>query len=56
MSGVNETRFLVQHESRDCKCGLSKSVCNSKQKWNHNECRYECKELEDWSSCKDDYM
>ena len=32
MSGVNETRFLVQHESCDCKCVLNKSVCNSKQK------------------------
>ena len=28
----------------------------SKQKWNHDECWCECKELDDWSSCKDDYM
>ena len=28
MSGVNETRFLVQHESCECKCGLNESVCN----------------------------
>ena len=47
------TRFLVQHES--CKFGLNKSVCNSKQKWSHNECRCKCKERDDWSSCKDDY-
>ena len=39
MSVVNETRFLVQHESRECKCGSNKSVCYSKQKWNHNECQ-----------------
>ena len=32
MSGVNETRFIVQHESCECKCVLNKSVCNSKQK------------------------
>ena len=38
MSVVNETRFLVQHESCECKCGLNESVCYSKQKWNHNEC------------------
>ena len=30
ISGVNETRFLVQHESCECNCGLKKSVCNSK--------------------------
>ena len=29
MSGVNETRFLDQHESWECKCGLNESVCNS---------------------------
>ena len=32
MSKVNETRFSVQHESRDCKCRLNGNVCNSKQK------------------------
>ena len=31
MSGLNETNFLVQHESCECKCRLNKSVCNSKQ-------------------------
>ena len=47
MSGVNETRFLVQHESCNCKCELNESVCNSKQKWNHNKRWCECKELDD---------
>ena len=55
-SRVNETRFLVQHESCECKCRLNEGVCNSKQKWNHDECRCECKELNDWSSCSVDYM
>ena len=32
MLGVNETRFLVQHESCKCKCKLNEIVCNSKQK------------------------
>ena len=45
MSGVNERRFLVHHESCKCKCRLNKSSCNSKQKSNYNECRCECKEL-----------
>ena len=46
MSGVNETRFLVQHESCNCKCRLNESVCNSKQRWNHDECWCEYKELD----------
>ena len=36
MSRVNRTRFLIQHKSRECKCGLNKNVCNSKQKWDHS--------------------
>ena len=32
VSGVNETRFIVQYKSCECKCGLNKSVCNSNQK------------------------
>ena len=28
------SRFLVQHESCECKCRFSESICNSKQKWN----------------------
>ena len=44
---VNETRFLVQNKLCECKCGLNESVCNSKQKWNHNECWCECKKLDD---------
>ena len=56
MSVVNETRFLVQHESCDRKCGLNESLYNSKQKWNHVECRCQWKKLDDWSSCKTDYM
>ena len=35
---------------------LNKSVCNSKEKWDHHECRCESKKLDDWSSCKDAYM
>ena len=34
MSGVNETRFLVKHESCKCKCGLIESVYNPEQIWN----------------------
>ena len=56
MSGVNETRFLVQHESCECKCGLNESVCNSKQNWNPGERWCEYKELDNWGSCEKYYM
>ena len=55
MSGVNETRFFIQHESCECKCELNESVCNSKQKWNHNEYWCECKELNICGSCEKGY-
>ena len=29
MFGVNEKRFLVQHESCKCTCGMKESVCNN---------------------------
>ena len=56
MSEVNETRFIVQHESYKRKCGLNESVSNSKQNWNYDECRCECKESDVWSSHKKFYM
>ena len=56
MLGVNETRFLVLHESYESKCRLNENVWITKQKWNHDECQCECKELDDWSSCKKGYL
>ena len=44
MSGVNETRFLVQHESCKRKYGLNENFCDSKQKCNLNKCRCEFRE------------
>ena len=35
---------------------MNESVWNSKGKWNHDEYQCECKELNDRSSCKDDYI
>ena len=49
-------RFLVQHDSCECECGLNKTVFISKQKWNLDDCQCVCKELADWISCKDDYI
>ena len=50
-----EAKFLVHHRSCECKCRLNESVCNSKKKWNHNEYPCECKELDNWGTCKNDY-
>ena len=56
MARISETRFLVEHESCECKCRLTENVCNSKQKWNHDKCQCEGKESVYWSSCKYDCM
>ena len=56
MLGSNEEKYLVQHESCECKYGLHKSVSNLKQEWNHDKFQCECKSLDDWSSCRDDYI
>ena len=39
--------FLFQYESCECKYRLKESVCNSKEKWNHEEWWRECSELDD---------
>ena len=56
MSGVDETKFSVQHESCEYKCVLNGSLCNTNQKQNHDKCRCECKELNDWGSCEKGQM
>ena len=50
MSRTNETRFIEWHETCKCKCRLDAIVCNNKQRWNKNKCRFECKELIDKGS------
>ena len=40
----------------ECKCELNKSVHNSKRKWNHDECWCEFRKLDEWGSCKTDYV
>ena len=51
MSRINETRPIKWHEMCKCKCRLDASVCNSKQSWNNEKCRCECKELIDKGIC-----
>ena len=41
---LNETRNVLWHESCKCICNLNSSVCNNKQIWNGDTCRYDCNE------------
>ena len=47
MSRTNETRHIKWHETCKCICRLDKITCNSKQRWNGDKCRCECKKLID---------
>ena len=51
MSRTNETRYISWHESCTCECRLDASVCNNKQCWNNDKCRWECKNLFDKGKC-----
>ena len=42
-SKVNETRFVIENRSCGLKCELNETICNSKKRWDHNECRCQCK-------------
>ena len=44
MARINETRQIVWHETCKCICKLTSAVCNSRQIWNEDKCRCECKE------------
>ena len=51
MPRTNETRHIKWNETCKCKCRLDGSVCDNKQRWNDNKCRYESKELIDKGVC-----
>ena len=44
MSRINETRQILWHETCKCVRKLSVAVCKSKQIWNDDKCRCECRE------------
>ena len=56
MSRVNEARILVKSELYECKYRWHGNLCNIKQKWNHDKCWCECKNLVDSSSFKKCYV
>ena len=39
-----------------CICRLDKIICNSKQRWNIDKCKWECKELIDKGICDKGYI
>ena len=63
MTLTNETRHINWHESCKCICRLDPVICNNKQRWNEDKCRWfvcffffykcrcECKELIDKGVC-----
>ena len=51
ISRINETRHIIWHETCECICRLSASVCNSRQRLNEDKYRCECKELIDKGIC-----
>ena len=52
---LNETRLW--HESCKCVCRLNSSICNSKQIWNNDTCKYDCNEdFADIINCDKGYM
>ena len=44
MTRINETKNIVWHETCKCICRLSKYICNSRQVFNEDKCRCECRE------------
>ena len=40
MTRTNETKSIRWHETCKCGCRLDAIVCNNKQRWNNEKCRY----------------
>ena len=47
----NETIHIKWHEKCKCICRLNEIICNNKQRWNEDNCRFECKDLIDKGVC-----
>ena len=44
MEKIKQTRQVIWLETCKCVCRLTSSICNSRQIWNTDKCRYECRE------------
>ena len=47
ISEQNKLRNITFHESCKCGCLLDEKVCNNKQKWNKEKCRWDCLKIKD---------
>ena len=56
MTLTNETRYIKWYETCKCICRLNGIICNSKQRWNEDKCRCECKELIDKGVCGKEFI
>ena len=56
MSRTNEMQNIKWQETCKCECRLDAIVCNNKQRWNKNKCRYECKALIGKGVCDKDFI
>ena len=55
MTLTYETRHIDWHESSKYIYRLDTIICNSKERWNEDKCRCECKELIDKRVCDKGY-
>ena len=56
ISRTNETRHIKWHKTCNCICTLDPIICNNKQRWNEDKCKYECKKLDDKGVCEKGYF
>ena len=52
ITNKDKAKEMAEHISCDCKCKLSSTTCNSKQKWSNKACQYEC---ESYHKCEKNY-
>ena len=43
ITNEDEAKAMTKHVSCDCKCKFNSTTCNSKQIWNNETCKCECK-------------
>ena len=56
MPQTNEMRHIKWHETFKCICRLDRIIFNSKQRWNEDKCRSQCKELIDEGVCNKGFI
>ena len=55
IKGINVSKTLIKHISGECRCKFDGRKCNSKQKWNNDKYRSECKKLIKHQVREEDY-